>query len=530
MERVIHECHRDKILCSADDAVGLIRDGQTIVIGGFVGTSNPEALTTRLEQKFLTEGSPRDLTLVYAAGQGDRGRRGANHMAHAGLIRRVIGGHFALAPALCKLIIGNQIEAYNFPQGVICQLFRDIAAHRPGCLTHIGLDTFMDPIHGGGRLNPRTTEALIERVELCGRTWLFYHAFPVNVAFIRATAADPFGNLVTDLEPLIGETLPIVQAVHNNGGIVIAQVNELLDAPVLPQHVRVPGVLVDRIVLGGAGCTEQTFDEKLNMTYCSALPSGLCLEKLLPPMELDERRIIASRALDELPEGAIVNLGIGMPEGIARMAAERGMLDRFTLTVESGQIGGIPAGGLSFGASVYPQAVVDEPAQFDFYDGGGLNFAALGAGEIDAGGNVNVSIFGSRLAGVGGFISITQTAPKLVFCGTLTAGGLVVDVEDGKLIIVTEGKIKKFVRQVQQLSFSGERACRLGQSVLYVTERAVFRLTPRGLELIEIAPGIDLERDVIARMEFEPIVSPDLKPMPAHVFEAVEKKLMAKAV
>lgn len=509
---------RDKIMCSASEAIDLIQDGQTLVIGGFVGANNPEALTTALEQKFLEEGQPRNLTLVYAAGQGDRGRRGANHLAHRGLLKRVIGGHFAMSPALCQLIFDNAIEAYNFPQGVLCQLFRDIAAGRPGCLTHVGLDTFMDPLQVGGRLNSCTHEDLIERVEVRGRPWLLYHSFPIHMALIRATAADPFGNLVTDLEPLIGEILPIAQAVHNSGGIVIAQVRDLLDCPVHPQRVRVPGVLVDRIVVGSAICHPQTFCEELNLAYCSASPADVCLDKLLPPMDMDERRIIAARACDELPEGAIANLGIGMPEGIARIAAERELLGKFTLTVESGQIGGIPAGGLSFGASVYPQAIVDEPAQFDFYDGGGLDFAALGAAEIDVQGNVNVAIFGPKIAGVGGFINITQTAHKLVFCGTLTAGGLEVQVADGRLTIVREGKIKKFVRKVEQISFSAEHARRSEQQIYYVTERAVFKLGPLGVELIEIAPGIDLERDILAQMEFRPIMN-DVRPMPARAFE-----------
>ncbi|MCE5229500.1 acyl CoA:acetate/3-ketoacid CoA transferase [bacterium] len=518
MQPEMHMSRRDRIMCTAAEAVESIKDGQTLVIGGFVGASNPEALTTALEQKFLGEGEPRDLTLVYAAGQGDRGRRGANHLAHRGLLKRVIGGHFAMSPALCELIFDNAIEAYNFPQGVLCQLFRDIAAGRPGCLTHVGLDTFMDPLQVGGRLNSCTSEDLIERVEVRGRPWLLYHSFPVDVALIRATAADPFGNLVTDLEPLIGEILPVAQAVHNSGGKVIAQVRDLLDEPVHPQRVRVPGVLVDKIVVGGAGCHPQTFCEELNLAYCSASPLNVCLEKLLPPMEMDERRIIAARACDELPEGAIANLGIGMPEGIARIAAERGLLGHFTLTVESGQIGGIPAGGLSFGASVYPQAIVDEPAQFDFYDGGGLDFAALGAAEIDAEGNVNVAIFGPKIAGVGGFINITQNARRLVFCGTMTAGGLEVRVQNGRLTIVKEGSIRKFVKRVEQISFSAEHARHTSQQIHFVTERAVFKLGTKGIELIEIAPGVDLDRDILAQMEFQPVIN-EIRMMSPRVFE-----------
>lgn len=506
-------------LCSADEAAALVGNGMTVVSGGFVGAAHPEALSAALERRFLATGSPRDLTLVYAAGQGDGRMRGLNHLAHAGLLKRVIGGHWGLCPRLGELAMANEIEAYNFPQGVICHLFRDIAAGRPGCITHVGLGTFIDPLQSGGRLNARTTEALVERVELGGKIWLWYKALPLDVALIRATAADPSGGLVMDEEAIIGEVLPIAQAVRNSGGVVIAQVKRLLDAPAPPQQVRVPGILVDRIVVAGEGEHDQTFGERFNASY--TLPAGLGAADspvdMGAPITLDARRIIASRACDELVDGAVVNLGIGMPEGIAAIAAERGLLDRCTLTVESGPIGGRPAGGLSFGASSHPQAIIDQPAQFDFYDGGGLDFAALGAAEIDAAGNVNVSRFHGRFVGVGGFVNIAQNARQLVFCGTFTAGGLEVAVRDGVLEIIREGRMEKFVAAVEQVSFSAATALAQGQRVLYVTERAVLALTAAGLEVIEVAPGIDLEADVIGRMQFRPVVR-DVRPMPAHCF------------
>ena len=509
-------------ICSADEAVALIGNGATIASGGFVGAGHPEALTAALEHRFLATDLPRDLTLVYAAGQGDGGWRGVDHLGHEGLLKRVVGGHWGLARKLGRLALDGKIEAYNLPQGVVCQLFRDIAAGRPGCITHIGLGTYIDPAQQGGRLNDRTPPGLVERVELGGKTWLWYKSFPIDVALIRATAADGFGNLVMDEEAMIGEALAIAQAAHNSGGIVLAQVKRVLDEPLPPHRVRVPGILVDRVVVAGEHEHEQTFAEAMNPDYCRAATpydhylTQASTQAALVEMPL-ERRIIARRACEEIPPGAICNLGIGMPEGIAEVAADRGLLNSVTLTVESGPIGGRPAGGLSFGASRHPQAIIDSPAQFDFYDGRGLDFAALGAAEIDGAGNVNVAKFGNRFAGVGGFVNITQTARKVVFCGTFTAEGLTLSYDLGKLKIVREGRVRKFVEAVELISFSAARSREVGQEVLFVTERAVFRLTAEGLELTEVAPGINVERDVIGQMAFRPKVGA-VKTMSAELF------------
>jgi propionate CoA-transferase len=313
---------------------------------------------------------------------------------------------------------------------------------------------------------------------------------------------------------VIGDVLPIAQAAHNHRGPVIAQVKRILDYPAPPFQVKVPGRLISHIVLADQRDHWQTFGEPFNASYCQSqldhtqgVPSAEG-DGLLEPSQLglDVRRIIAERACDELPAGAIANLGIGLPEGIAVVAAQRKLLSSVTFTIESGPIGGIPAGGLSFGSSSFPEAIIDQPSQFDFYDGGGLDFAALGAAQIDQYGNVNVSRFGSRFAGVGGFINISQNARRLVFCGSFTADGLQVRFENGELRIINEGRVAKFVKRVEQVSFSGPMAQESARDVVFVTERAVFRLQREGIELIEVAKGVDIDSDILERMEFVPII------------------------
>jgi propionate CoA-transferase len=398
------------------------------------------------------------------------------------------------------MALANQIEAYNLPQGVICTLLREIAAKRPGVITKVGLNSFIDPQNGGGKMNARTTEELVERLTFDDETWLRYRAFPITVGFIRATSADRRGNLSMEREGLIGEVLPIAQAAKNHGGIVIAQVERIVDRIPDPKSVRVPGALVDFIVVAEPAQHAQTFGEDFNEAYVTA-PNG---HRTLPTMPFSERKIIGRRALMEIRRDEIVNLGIGLPEAVAAVAAETGRLEEFTLTVESGPIGGVPASGLSFGCSHFPEAIVDQPAQFDFYDGGGLDIAVLGAVEIDAEGSVNVSSFAGRFAGVGGFVNIAQNAKRLVFCCTFTAGELEVAVENDFLRIVREGRHAKFVKRVQQVCFHGPTALANGQQVFYVTERAVFELTREGLVLREVAPGIDVAKQVLPLMEFTP--------------------------
>jgi propionate CoA-transferase len=540
-------------IMSEVDAAKLVQSGWTVACAGFVGAGHAEAVTHALERRFLQTGAPRDLTLVYSAGQGDRATRGVNHFGNPGMTARIIGGHWRSAPRLAQLAMNEQCEAFNLPQGVITHLYRAIAGGKPGLVSKIGLHTFVDPRteldarYQGAALNAAAADAVmraraekrmqwVETVSLRGEEYLFYPSFPIHCALIRATAADAHGNLSTHEEAFHHELLSIAQAARNSGGIVIAQVKRVVAHHANLQAIHVPGILVDAVVVCADEAEHQmTFGETFNPAYHTAWRGTAGLEIPDAATMLDARVIVQRRALLELVtrKPRVVNLGVGMPAGVATLAAQAGVTG-FTLTVEAGPIGGTPADGLSFGASSYPEAVVDQPAQFDFYDGGGIDLAMLGLAELDAHGNVNVSKFGEDgstiIAGVGGFINITQSAKALVFMGTLTAGGLQVEVHEGRLRIVREGRLKKIVPQVTHLSFNGPYVAGLGIPVLYVTERAVFTMRDGQLTLIEVAPGIDVERDVLAQCATSVAVAPDLREMDSCLFVPQTREWLTRIV
>ncbi|MGH1487465.1 MAG: acyl CoA:acetate/3-ketoacid CoA transferase [Cellvibrionaceae bacterium] len=492
-------------LVSADDAVALIQDGDTLCLSGFVGTGTPEDLIAALEKRFLETGSPRDLTLVFAAAPGDGATRGANRLAHKGLLKRVIGGHWSLVPQIAKLATDNEIEAYNFPMGTITQLFRDIAAHRGGILTKVGLGTFVDPRNQGGKLNDVTTEDLVQLMTIDGDEWLYYKTFPINVAFLRGTTSDPRGNTTLEKEALTLDNLAISMATKNSNGLVIVQTERIAENKTLnPRLVKIPRVMVDCVVVAAPENHYQTYGTQYNPAFANEIRAEI---DDMEALSLNERKVIARRCAYELPMGGVVNLGIGMPEGISAVANEEKVLDFITLTAEPGVIGGFPQSGLNFGCSVNMDAMLDQNQQFDFYDGGGLDLAALGLAQVDQFGHVNVSKFGPKIAGAGGFINISQNARKLVFAGTFTVGGLKVEVADGLLKIIQEGRTRKFIKNVEQITFNGKLAAISEKPVYYVTERCVFKLRFNGLELTEVAPGIDIEKDILAHMDFEPIIN-----------------------
>jgi len=504
---------------TAAEAAELIHDGATVALSGFGMACVNEEVLASVEARFLAQSQPRGLTVVHASAVGNHRTGGMNHWGHEGLIKRWIGGIAIASPALANLIQDDKCEAYNLPQGVITQLYREIAAKRPGILTKVGIGTFVDPRIEGARMSASSQDDIVQVVELAGQEWLFYPSFPIDVALIRGTVADEHGNLTLTKEGLKMEVLPIAQAAHNCGGIVIAQVESLAQVGSLdPNDVTVPGLLIDYLVVSTPANHFQTENTYYNPSFSGQVRTPTSAVAVIP---LSGRKVIARRCAMELSPHTVLNLGVGIPADVGAVVAEEGVSADVVMTTEAGAIGGVPAPMKDFGHSYNPEALIDMHSQFDFYDGGGLDMCVLGLAQTDQHGNVNVSKFSGRVAGAGGFINISQAAKELIFAGTFTAGGLDTEVIAGELKIHTEGRGRKFVDHVEQITFSGAYAAQTGQTVLYVTERAVFELLDGQMTLIEIAPGVDLQRDVLDQMDFAPAISPDLALMPAGLFQPV---------
>lgn len=515
---------KDKIV-SAEEAVRMIRDNDTVVFGGFAGIGACEEIAAELEKYYLETGAPKDLTLMFAVatGPGNDDNKGLNHLGHEGLLKRIIGGHWGLAPKIQKLAVENKVVAYNLPQGIISHMYRNIASQKSGIFSDVGLGTFVDPRNGGGKLNEKTTEDIVRLMEIDNKEYLYYKTLPINIAVIRGTTADTNGNITMEKEALTLESLSIAMAARNSGGLVIAQVERVARASTLnSRQVKIPGILVDCVVVARPENHWQTFAVQYNPAFSGETEVPM---NAIPSMELSCRKIIARRAAFEIKPNCVVNLGIGVPEGVASVANEEKILDFMTMTAEPGVIGGLPAGGLNFGAASNASALIDQPYQFDFYNGGGVDVAFLGMAEADRAGNVNVSKFGSKLSGAGGFINISQNSKKVVFMGTFTAGGMKYEIENGQLVINEEGRFRKFVDQVNHITFSGSYGARSQRKILYITERCVFELGTEGPELVEIAPGLDLQKDILDHMDFRPAVREPLKIMDKRIFLPTKMEL-----
>jgi len=502
--------------CTAEDAAARIQDGDTVAVAGNgAGMCSAEDILAAIERRFLQTGHPCGLTLVHSVGIGDRDQRGLNRLAHEGLVTKVIAGHFTWSPRMQQMIREEKMDAYCFPAGVIQQLLREIGAGRPGLFTETGLGTFVDPHHGGGACNARSQEQLVERMRIDGKDILRYKPFKVDVAIVRGTYADARGNISPEDEPVDLDLHTMALAASNSGGRVLAQVRQVLEAGALhPRNIRIPAIMVDYVV--EAPHQEQFYDLGYDMTVNGARRAHLAAAAVNLPEKL-ERRIIARRAAREIVAGTSMNVGFGIPGGLFGVITEQGIGDQLWMSVEQGVHNGRMLDDALFGAARNPEVILPSVEQFDFYSGGGIDIAFLGMGEVDAQGNVNVSHLGGRLIGPGGFIDIAQNAKKVVFCGTLDAHGAQLAFCAGKLHVQRQGAVRKFVSKVERITFSGAFAMGRGQEVLFITERAVFRLEQDGLRLIEVAPGVDIEKDILEQMHFKPMVG-DVKPMPLDVF------------
>jgi len=502
-------------------ALDLIKCGDTIAISSASMVGYPEFIIKSLEERYIETQKPAALTLYAGCGHGNPVGYGADdRFGHPGFLKRTVCTHPQVVPKLGKFIDSGEIEAYAFPQGVVNQLYRCSAAKQPGLLTKIGIGTYVDPRQDGGKLNSATTEDLVELQVVDGEDYLFYKTRPIHVSVIRGTSADEDGNITIEEESLKLEVLEIAMAAKSSGGKVIVQVkNAVAKGSLKAKDVIVPGELVDAVVV----CEDvANYHRQTAGTVYSPFMSG---QLACPPGAVSEPKavlaaddIVCRRAVYEISRSSVINVGVGIGVGVGAVADVEGIIKDVTFTLELGVFGGTPQAKADFGSAVNATSYLAHPSMFDFYHSGGLDIAFLGAAQIDADGNVNVSKFGGRAAGQGGFIDISQTAKKVVFCTYFKAKGFESSVKNGKLSINSEGKVSKFVKKVDQITFNGKLSREKGQEVVICTERCVFKLCPEGVKLIEIAPGVDLEKDILSQMGFEPIIEGELGVMDERIF------------
>ena len=499
-------------IMTPEEAAMLVQDGDCICVNSFVGIENPVELHEAIYERYKKSGSPSHLTMVSSAGFGlwDENRNAESYIRE-GAVDKLICGHFGAMYSTKKLVLEDRFESYNLPLGCISHAIRAQAGGIPGALSKVGLDIFVDPrIEGPGINNISKDESLVKIVEVDGEEFLYYQLPKINVALIKGTAADRKGNISFDDMYMSGDALSICQAAKANGGKVIVQVDKLVRKPTRPRNAIIPGCLVDAIVVVENEPLGSGYEA---LTGSFEIPPGQwdMWVEIIERLSSAQRKnstisdIIGRRASQELKEDDIVNIGIGIPESVSKYAKKSGMLNKITLTVESGGVGGFPASGPVFGAMIGAASVYDMANQFDLYDNGGLDICFMGGLEVDQYGNVNAHRGVGAYAGIGGFANITSKTPVVVFCLSFTAKGLFVEEDDGKVNIIQEGAIPKFVKQVSSISFSGKRAIKNGQRVIYVTERCVFELTADGLKLVEVYPGIDKERDILSQLPFSVI-------------------------
>jgi propionate CoA-transferase len=505
---------------TAVEAVKTVRDNANVAVSGFCGFCSADEIFKALRQQYAATATPKNITLLKGVSIGDGKSCGVNCLGMEGMIGRIISSHIGLEPALSKLVVDDKCLAYMIPLGTVTELLRSAAAKRPGVLTTSGLHTFVDPRIDGGKANSLTKEKgpdIVSLEHLGGQDCLFYPAIPIDVAIIRGTYADEDGNISLEKEAVAADQFEAAAAAHSSGGIVLVQVEGIVKKGTLNLNtVKLHNFMVDYVVVAKPENHIQCYSfDGFHPEWTGAIRIPV---DTMAPMKLDDRKVCGRRAAMELHRNDLINLGLGMPDSVAAVAAEEGLTDAFTLSIESGVLGGIPLQGLGLGGAVNPEAIYKTADILDIYNGGGLNMSVLGLAEVDEEGNVNVSKFGTKVTGPGGFIDISQKTPTVIFVGTFMAKGLETEYVNGGLHIRQEGRAAKFKKTVTQVTFSGAYAKKTGQRVMIITERAVFKLTDKGWLLTEIAPGMDLEKDILAHMEFHPLIANNVTVMDRRIF------------